>query len=111
MRERDIQDRIRALGHGDLRLFRNNVGSAQTADGRFIRFGLAPGSPDLIGWKRITITPDMVGKTVAVTVGIEVKGASGRPAVDQMRFIAHMQDFGCLAGIARSVEEAREIIA
>lgn len=111
MRERDIQDRIRALGHGDLRLFRNNVGSAQTTDGRFIRFGLAPGSPDLIGWKRITITPDMVGTTVAVTVGIEVKNLGGRTRADQQRFIAHMQDFGCRAGIAHSVEEAHDIIA
>ncbi len=109
MREIDIMDRIRSLGTGDLRLFRNNVGLAYTRDGAPVRFGLANGSPDLIGWKRVTVTPDMVGQTVAVAVGIEVKTATGRIREEQARFLAHMQEFGALAGVARSIEEARTI--
>ncbi|MGC9239967.1 MAG: VRR-NUC domain-containing protein [Acidithiobacillus sp.] len=109
MREVDLMDRIRSLGTGDLRLFRNNVGLAYTRAGSPVRFGLANGSPDLIGWKRVTITPDMIGQTIAVAVGIEVKTATGRIREDQERFLAHMQDFGALAGVARSIEEARTI--
>ena len=110
MAERDIQDAIRALGIGDLRLFRNQVGTGTTPDGRFIRFGLHPGSPDLIGWRRVVITPDMVGQTVAIAVGIEVKTARGRVSPEQQTFIAHMQAFGALAGVARSADEAHGFV-
>ena len=110
MREVDLMDRIRSLGTGDLRLFRNNVGLAFTRDGAPVRFGLANGSPDLVGWKRVTVTPEMVGQTMAVAVGIEVKTASGRVNPDQAKFIAHMQGFGALAGVARSVDDALAII-
>jgi hypothetical protein len=110
MREADIQDAIHALSRGDLRLFRNNVGTARTGDGRFIRFGLHPGSPDLIGWRRCVITPDMVGQTLAVAVGIEVKTTKGRVTSEQAAFLGHMQDFGALAGVARSADEALRLI-
>lgn len=110
MREADLMDRIRELSRGELRLFRNNVGLAYTRQGNPVRFGLANGSPDLIGWKRITITPDMVGQSVAVAVGVEVKTSAGRLRAEQRAFLTHMQEFGCRAGVARSVEEAHEII-
>ena len=109
MREVDLMDRIRELSRGDVRLFRNNVGIC-VRDGARIPFGLAVGSPDLIGWKRVTITADMVGQSIAVAVGVEVKSATGRIRPEQRAFLKHMQDFGCRAGIARSVEEAHEII-
>lgn len=48
------------------RLFRNNVGLFKTIDGRIIKTGLHNGSSDLIGWTQVKITPDMVGKTVAI---------------------------------------------
>jgi ribosomal protein S19 len=38
-----------------------------------VQFGLCKGSADLIGWKRVTVTPEMVGSTVAVFTSIEVK--------------------------------------
>jgi hypothetical protein len=110
MAERDIQDAIRAMGVGDLRLFRNQVGTGTTRDGRFIRFGLHPGSPDLIGWRRVTVTPGMVGQIVAVAVGIEVKTTRGRVSPEQQTFLAHMQAFGALAGVARSADEAQSIV-
>ena len=43
------------------------------------------GWPDLAGWDEITITPDMVGKKVAVFVGEEVK-ATGRLSKMQEKF-------------------------
>ena len=109
MREIDVMDRIHKLSTGDVRLFRNNVGMAYTLTGAPVRFGLHKGSPDLIGWKRTVITPDMVGKTVAVAIGIEVKTERGRPTPEQTHFLDHMKNFGALAGIARNVEEAKQI--
>ena len=109
MREIDLMDRIRELARGDLRLFRNDVGFGTNARGLPVRYGLHPGSPDLIGWKRVTVTPDMIGQTIAVAVGLEVKTESGRLRSDQRVFLDHMQDFGALAGVARSIEEAKSI--
>jgi hypothetical protein len=109
MREADLMDRIRELSRGDVRLFRNNVGVC-VRDGARIPFGLAVGSPDLIGWKRVMISADMVGQSVAVAIGVEVKSATGRIRPEQRAFLQHMQSFGACAGIARSVEEAHEII-
>ena len=38
-----------------------------------LRFGLQPGSSDFIGWETVEVTPDMVGKTVAIFQSIEIK--------------------------------------
>lgn len=108
--EQAIQNDIRLeLGHGDTRLFRNNTGCLRNDRGRIVCFGLAKGSSDLVGWKTIEITPEMVGHTVAVFAAIEVKD-KGRPTSEQRRFVSAVQAAGGLAGIARSVDEAREIL-
>jgi hypothetical protein len=76
---RRIQQQIRiACSNGDTRLFRNNTGTLRDQHGRPVSFGLCKGSADLIGWKRVTVTPEMVGSTVAVFTSIEVKTATGR---------------------------------
>lgn len=38
-----------------------------------MHFGLQKGSSDMIGWESVLITPDMVGKKVAVFQSIEIK--------------------------------------
>jgi len=56
------------------RLFRNNRGLFYTQDGRMVRAGLeAAGASDLIGFVPITVTPDMVGKKLAVMLAVETK--------------------------------------
>jgi len=100
---REIQLYWSNLGH---RLFRNNVGHAQTKDGRYITFGLAPGSSDLIGFKRVKITQDMVGKTIAVFSAIEVKGPRGRATTEQVDFLATVTNLGGHAKLAYSVEDS-----
>jgi Holliday junction resolvase len=59
---------IKSFFTREINVFRNNVGRIKN-----VSFGLAKGSGDLIGWKTITITPDMVGKKVGVFLSIEVK--------------------------------------
>jgi len=105
-----------------LRLFNNPVGNgwmgklvAETkstvtlAAPRRVAFGLLPGSSDLIGFRSVTITPDMVGQKVAIFAALEIKVPGGHHPVtdDQRRFIAAIEAAGGIAGVARSPEQAR----
>jgi len=111
--ETEIQQRIRlALGTTPhLRLFRNQVGQLpDPRTGRLVQFGLARGSADLIGWRTITITPDMVGTRVAVFTSIEVKTSTGRLRPSQCAWLGAVRSAGGIAGVARSVRDAEEIL-
>lgn len=66
----------------DTKLWRNNVGVLLDATGRPVRYGLANDSAalnrvlksgDLIGWRTIIVTPDMVGRRIARFVSRECK--------------------------------------
>jgi len=111
--ETDIQQRIRlAVGtRSDLRLFRNNTGTLpDPRTGRPVQFGLARGSADLIGWRTITITPEMVGQRVAVFTSIEVKTTTGHLTPAQQAWMGTVRTAGGIAGVARSVRDAEEIL-
>lgn len=105
------------------RLFRNNVGTGwvgrivhQTPQRITLDFprplhaGLCAGSSDLIGWQTITITPEMVGKQIAVFTAIEVKTATGKPTPEQLNFIEIVRKSGGIAGISTDPESAKKII-
>jgi hypothetical protein len=110
MTEQTIQQRILlALGRGSRRIWRNNTGALRDERGQLVRYGLCKGSADLIGLTTVTITPDMVGQTVAVFTAIEVKSATGRPTPEQEAFLAMVRQAGGRAGIARSIEDAQRI--
>ncbi len=111
--ETDLQQRIRlALGtHPQLRIFRNQVGSLpDPRTGRLVQFGLARGSADLIGWRTIVITPDMVGQRIAVFTSLEIKTPTGRLAPAQRHWLQAVDQAGGIAGVARSVGDALRII-
>lgn len=93
-----------------VRLFRNNVGMAIQQDGRRIRYGLFPGSSDLIGWKSVEITPEMVGRKVAVFTAVEVKTPKGRLSAAQKNFIDVVREHGGIAGVARTKAEGIDLI-
>jgi hypothetical protein len=108
--EQQIQQEIRlAVSKGDTRVFRNNTGTLRDQHGRPVSFGLARGSADLIGWRTVTITPDMVGQRIAVFTSIEVKTATGRVKPEQQQWLDAVQAAGGIAGVARSVEDALRI--
>ena len=94
-----------------MRLYRNNCGVLRDQRGVPVRYGLQPGSADLIGWRTITITPEMVGQQVAVFTSIEVKSATGRLRPEQRQWMEAVQAAGGIAGVARSVEDAEQILA
>lgn len=81
------------------RVFRNNVGLFETKDGRKIRTGLCVGSSDLIGWVPMVVTPEMVGKRVAVFASIEVKTANTRTTPVQHAWIQAVNTAGGIAMI------------
>ena len=115
MTEKNIQARILlATGkHPNIRLFRNNTGQGwqgQTQrDGakliitnpRPLMAGLHKGSSDLIGWKTVEITPDMVGQKLAVFCAVEVKTGSGRTTVEQENFLQIVRAAGGIGVVMR----------
>ncbi len=109
--EQQIQQEIRiACSNGDTRLFRNNTGTLKDQNGRPVQFGLCKGSADLIGWKRVTVTEEMVGSTVAVFTSIEVKAPTGRLRSEQQQWLDAVQAAGGIAGVARSVSDAERLL-
>lgn len=117
---RDIMKRVSKKG---ARVFRNNVGmgwagkhkrvDASTVivkNARPLHSGLTKGSSDLIGWTPVKVTEDHVGTTLAVFTAIEVKDSKRKATKDQRRFIEVVRNAGGLSGVARSPEQAEEII-
>ena len=95
------------------RMWRNNCGVLIDSRGQRVTYGLCPGSSDLIGLRALTITPEMVGETVAVFVAVEVKRPDFRGKVPehQQQFITTVRELGGRAGFATSVSEAAAILA
>ena len=127
MTESELLQQIRLTLGRKLRLFRNNVGQAWVGqvhrrgqemwikNPRVLHAGLCEGSSDLIGWKSITVTPDMVGKKVAVFTAIEVK-KPGRDTTQadhlrrQQAWIDAVVVDGGIGRIVRSEEELIEVL-
>ena len=114
MREKDVQNNL--ILHASqigLTLFCNNVGMYKDQRGNVIRYGLCNGSSDLIGWTPVTLTPDMVGKKIAVFTAIEVKlNKNGKyKATDlQKAFISAVKSAGGFAGVADCNKDLEDII-
>jgi len=109
--EQTIQQHIRlACSSGNCRLFRNNTGTLKDQHGRPVQFGLCKGSADLIGWTTRTVTQDMVGTQVAVFTSIEVKTPTGRLRPEQQAWLDAVQAAGGVAGVARSVADAQQLL-
>lgn len=91
--ESNVQSRVRLeAARKGVRLWRNNVGVLKDQHGRPVRYGLANDSTnvnevlksgDLIGWRPVVITQDMVGKTLAVFVSRECKAEDWKWSGDE----------------------------
>ena len=111
--ETKIQQEIRlALGQRSvLRLFRNETGKLpDPRTGRWVQFGLAKGSSDLIGFKTVKITPEMIGKEIAQFVSIEIKTERGKLTDIQKNWLQKVQSSGGIVGVARTVKDALNIL-
>ena len=104
--EQDIQNLIRlALSERGILNFRNNVGCLKDATGRMVRYGLYPGSSDIIAIQPVVITQEIVGSIVGVFCAIEVKKPGKKPTPEQLNFIEAIRRHGGVAGVAHGVED------
>lgn len=108
------------------RLFRNNTGTGWAGkifrtpmpisvrlnpedviirNASLLNAGLCKGSSDIIGWKPVIITQDMVGKTVAIFTAIEIKYGSTKTTEEQSNFIDNVIRAGGYGKIVRSADE------
>lgn len=69
------------------------------------------GASDLAGWTTVKITPEMVGRDVAVYTSIECKNSKGgRSSPEQLNWMAQVKIGGGIAGIVSSPAAALLII-
>jgi len=125
--ESEVQQEIQIQAmHHKCNLMRNNSGCLPDMTGRTVRFGLGNiskqhndkiKSADLIGITQVTITKDMIGKTLGVFTAIEVKkeGWNVDKKFDkreqaQHNFINWVRSNGGFAGFAASIETIEEIL-
>ena len=102
---------VDALEKSGATIYRNNIGCAKMGK-RFIRYGVGgSGGSDLIGFVPVTVTPDMVGKRLAVFLAVETKREKGGAKTEaQEAFIENIRAFGGLAGFARCWADALSIL-
>ena len=106
------EDILLAASEEGHRLFRQNVGlgwvgnvtrlkggSIRIDNARPLHAGLAKGSADLIGWTKN-----------GVFASIEIKYGNDRVTEDQERWMSWVNRGGGRAGVARSVEDALNIL-
>jgi len=104
-------------------LFRNNTGLGWVGKAnrlpsgdilienpRPLHAGLCTGSSDLIGWMPTLITPDMVGKKIAIFLAVEVKAGTS-PSPEQIQFIENIRAAGGIAGIAKKAEDVNKLLS
>lgn len=125
-----------AVAHLGSRLFRLNTGRAwmsnlgpdgvtQLTDGsvviraaRSIAVGYATpdgkslnGASDLQGWTSIVVTPELVGRRVAIYTAIETKNSTGgSKRKEQKNFIEQICKAGGIAGFASSAAQAQGLV-
>jgi hypothetical protein len=100
MTEHDIQNDIRVAVSPYCVIFRANVGTVRTPDGRYFSTGLPSGFSDLFGVRRRD----------SRAVFIEVKKPGGRVSPEQKNFIKVMQSVGAIAGVCFSADEAVKLV-
>lgn len=72
--------------------------------------GLCVGSPDVIGWYPVVITPAMVGKTIPAFMGPEIKTPFGRASAEQLKFHKALSKVNGIAGFPASPEQAVQML-
>lgn len=97
--ETDLQNRIR-VGISDIAVaHRINVGTFKVGK-RYVSTGVRPGFSDLFGHR----------KSDGKAFYLEIKTDKGVVSEKQEKFIAAMQKTGAIAGVCRSVAEARQLL-
>lgn len=112
--------------HYECTLMRNNAGACVDNTGRLVRYGLGNlskkqtevfASSDLIGITKITVTPEMVGRTLGIFTAVEVKKEAWKPEkkldkreTAQFNFINWVKAQGGIAFFANGVDKLKELV-
>lgn len=92
-------------------LYRNRRGMVDLPNGGKMPIGLGPnGTGDLVGYIRVQITPEMVGRTLPIYTEIESKTETGRLADHQLARIEELRDADAISGCARNAEDAERLL-
>lgn len=104
MKESEILKSIMvAIGNEpDFRVWRNSTGALPDVTGRLVKFGLAPGSADLIG----ILAP--WGRLVALEVKTHRRGS--KQSEDQRNWERVIREMGGVYEVVRSASEALEVL-
>ncbi len=113
LKEKNIQNAsLLAIGSDpDVLAMRLQSGVFRSMDDphRIVKVG-TPGVSDSIAIVRVTITPDMVGKSVAVCAAAEFKTLKGKQRDAQVKWQAAFEKRGGKYRLIRSVEEMNGFI-
>lgn len=120
-----------AIARGPTRAFRNSIGLGWVGQSRRIsavetiqvnpgdvvirrarplHAGLLKGSGDLVGWHTVEVTPEMVGRRVAVFLSLEGKQGTDRSSPEQIHWRNQVAQAGGIAAEVRRPEDASEAI-
>lgn len=102
----ELSEKVPSLTH-----FRNHTGCLPDGKGGMVRFGLGAGSPDLVGYKEVLIDSSMVGQTMAVFVGLEIKLPGEKPRADQRHWLELLAEAGGIAAVVTSPEDAIDAVS
>ena len=80
---------------------------------RHVAAGFGAGSSDFIGWRTVTVTPEMVGQEIAQFVAVECKRSDGHGVTSeaQASFLAKVHEAGGVAGVVINLDQVRELLA
>lgn len=88
------------LKNNNIKLWRNNVGLFYNYRRDPIRCGLCPGSADLIGFESIIITPEMLGKRLAVFRADEIKKDKNQKlSPQQIEWLSMCKEMGAIINV------------
>ena len=125
MTVKDIEDQIMMLNDGS-NMFKNVGGYAIVCNpkqvdrlkggGYLVKKGfpiknisLWKGSSDMIGWKTVTVTEDMVGKKVAIFQSIEIKTKNDRLRKEQKIWNKVAEKAGGLIAVWKENKDGKSI--
>lgn len=111
--EKNIQNAsLLAVGcDPDVLAMRTHSGVFRSMDdpSRIVRVG-TPGLPDSLAIVRVTITPDMLGKSIAVCAAAEFKTSKGKQREAQERWQQAFERRGGRYSLIRSPQQMKEFI-
>lgn len=95
----------------DVLIWRQHVGVFRAMDDprRIVKIG-TPGMADSMAVVRVTITPDMVGKTIGVAVAPEFKTGTGRQREAQKNWQRAFEQRGGIYAVIRSPDEMTALV-